>query len=149
LFLLITLLSGFFILIYKHSFIIWSEYNLNQAINCENSKVLQTKKYLASKNKTVFINKGKKLDSNLQMSDSNPISNSSTIIAHRRNRNCLAKAKANMQKIELWEKIKIKRYGTKDDYEVSTKWDSLQTLKIRAKSATSKNRNDNPQQMDL
>jgi hypothetical protein len=123
--LLTSIVSGFLIYIYRTSIVIWAEYNLNQAINCESSLVLQTKKYLTyQKNKNYFNNDviyektlGRK---------------SSKIVPQRKNMNCLAKAKSEIQKITPWEKIEVKKNKPNDEYEVNTKWEKAKILKIEA-----------------
>lgn len=142
--LLISIISGFFVYLYRTSIVIWSEYNLNQAIHCETSVVLQTKKYLAHR-KTQ--GRFKKFNSGNQWQDDinrdGQWQNELAKTPHRKNRNCLAKAKADIQKITPWEKIEIKRNKSNDEYEVNAKWDKIKIMRLTAKRLASDTTEDN------
>jgi hypothetical protein len=118
--LIIGLISGFFVYIYQASVVIWAKYHLNQAIHCEESKVLQTQKYIDSRIKT-----SKHMAAlPIEHGRSRP---------HRRNKNCLAKAKANIQKLTPWQKAEVRRNDVTKEYEVIFKWDKSRKILITAK----------------
>jgi hypothetical protein len=129
--LLSILAGGFFVFIYRTSLIFWTEYHLNQAINCENSKVLQTKAYVANKAPDRKF-------SSTSFEAKNPYHYQSNKPHHRKNKNCLAKAKADIQKIIPWEKIEVKRRNYSDEYEVHTKWTKSSTLSLEASKLNTK-----------
>jgi hypothetical protein len=51
--------------------------------------------------------------------------------AHRKNKNCLIKAKANIQKITTWENFEISRNKFNGKYEVKVKWNESKVLTIK------------------
>jgi hypothetical protein len=128
---LISLLVGFFTYLYRSSLLTLSEYHLNQALNCEHSTILQDKKFIDSKRgKVNFAEENSEKNYQTKIHDSR--------VPHRKNKNCLAKAKADIQKITPWSKIEIRRNKTTDNYEVKAKWARTSILKVEATTALKK-----------
>lgn len=130
------LISGFLLYIYKASIALWTEYHLNQALQCENSKVLQTRRYLNQKKNTQSRNKTTETERNQKKS-------------HRKNRNCLANAKADIQKIVPWYKVIVRRIDTSKEYEVVFKWDEERKVQFNSKELNVQKHLSKPHNLDF
>lgn len=119
----------FFIYIYRAVVVNWSEFQLNEALYCEQTKILQNKNPIENKKNKV--------------STTNPQRH------HRINHSCLATAKRNINRLIYDEKANIYRNNEKNLYKVEFKWDEQKFATIYAENKEPSQEEANKKKKDL